>query len=437
MSERTAHLLIVEDDAILGGAITQRLKLEGFEVTWARSCAEAIAALKRRRPDFVLSDIVLPDGSGEELYRGAQPYLGDTPIMFATAFGEIDQAVRLVKAGADDYLTKPYDVDELVERIRARIATRTASPEEGVPEGFALSPATEAIAEQLRRVADTDLPVLLTGETGTGKEVAARYLHDVSQRASRPFVAVNCGATPKDLLESQFFGHERGAFTGAAQAHIGFFEEAGEGTLFLDEIGELDTRLQTALLRVLQDGRFRPVGARGDKSFKGRIVAATNADLERMRAGQRFRDDLYYRLSVIEIAIPPLRERRDEILPIAVKLLGDIAARRGAPPRALAADAREALLGHDWPGNIRELRNRLERASVLASGRSLTAGDIFPEAVLDAPRAETLADARERAERERIEKALALSGGRIGEAAKRLGISRTTLWKRRSRQGGD
>ncbi|WP_046862573.1 sigma-54-dependent transcriptional regulator [Microvirga massiliensis] len=435
MSERAATVLIVEDDTIFGGALAQRLKLEGFDVDWAQNCAEAISALKRQRPDFVLSDIVLPDGSGEDLYRRSQIYLGETPILFATAFGEIDQAVRLVKAGADDYLTKPYDVDDLVERIRARVAHRAERASGPGAVEFALSPTTEVIAEQLRRVADTDLPVLITGETGTGKEVAARYLHGSSPHSAGPFVAVNCGAIPRELLESQFFGHERGAFTGAAQAHVGYFEEARGGTLFLDEIGELDTRLQVALLRVLQDGRFRPIGSRKEHSFAGRIVAATNAELDRMRAERKFRDDLYYRLSVVEVRMPPLRERMDEVEPLAMRLLHEAAARRGRTAQKLSPEARAALLHHDWPGNVRELRNRLERASVLARADILEPGDIFPEMTLDELSAETLADVRRQAEAEQIERALALSQGRVGDAAKRLGISRTTLWKRRARRG--
>ncbi len=431
-----ARILLIEDDPILGGAIAQRLKLEGFDVVWAQSCAEALAALKRKRPGFVLSDIVLPDGSGEDLYRGAQPYLGDTPILFATAFGEIDQAVRLIKAGADDYLTKPYDIDDLVERIRQRIAGRDKPPNSGAID-FALSPATELVSEQLRRVARTDLPVLITGETGTGKEVAARYLHAVSARSAAPFVAVNCGAIPHDLLESQFFGHERGAFTGAMQAHIGFFEETGEGTLFLDEIGELDSQLQTALLRVLQDGFFRPVGSRKDRRFAGRIVAATNANLDKLRNEKRFRDDLYYRLSAIEITLPPLRERIAEIEPLAKQFLQEVSSRTKQPLRKVSEEAMSALMRYDWPGNIRELRNRLERASVFATGDSLEPSDIFPEITLDKLGPATLSAAKRQAEAEQIERALALSQGRVGEAAKRLGISRTTLWKRRAKREED
>lgn len=431
------HVLVVEDDAILGGALTQRLKLEDFEVTWAKDCDQALIAMRRCRPDFVLSDIVLPDGSGEDLYRRAQPWLGDTPILFATAFGEIDQAVRLVKAGADDYLTKPYDVDDVIERIRGRLRRPAAEVEENGVVDFALSPATERIAEQLRRVSNTDLPVLITGETGTGKEVAARYLHATSRRAQKPFVAVNCGAIPHELLESQFFGHERGAFTGASQSHVGFFEEASDGTLFLDEVGELDARLQIALLRVLEDGRFRPVGSRTDRSFQGRIIAATNADLEAMRSDKSFREDLYYRLSVIEIVLPPLRQRTAEIRPLADRLLTQAAHRHGMGVQTIAPEAFAVLLHHEWPGNVRELRNRIERASVLARGNVLETEDIFPERTLGTPESDSLAYARRQAESERIDRALIESDGKVGEAARRLGISRTTLWKRRASNKGE
>ncbi|MCW5652821.1 sigma-54 dependent transcriptional regulator [Hydrogenophaga sp.] len=422
-------ILLIEDDRVLGGAVSQRLRLEGFEVRWAETSAQAMAALRLRRPAFVLADIRLPDGSGEDLYRSAMPYLGDTPILFVTAFADIGQAVRLVRAGADDYLTKPYDMDAVVARIRA-LASEPAAATEGMPGGG--SAASEALARDLHRLAARDLPVLLRGETGVGKEVAARYMHAHSPRAAQPFVAVNCGAIARELMESQFFGHERGAFTGAVAAHAGYFEEAGEGTLFLDEIGELDARLQTALLRVLQDGVFRRLGGRTEQRFRGRLMAATNADLNERMASKAFREDLYYRLAVVELTIAPLRERREDIVPLAQRFLREAAARNGMPGLVLEEAALAALQGHAWPGNVRELRNRIERAVALVDGDGITPQDLFPEQRLDMPVApETLADAREQAELDQIDRALALSGGRVSEAARRLGISRTTLWKRR------
>jgi DNA-binding NtrC family response regulator len=438
MTDTTApiHLLLIEDDAVLGGALLQRLRLEGFAVEHASTCAQALAALRHQRPDFVLSDIRLPDGSGEALYRQALPYLGSTPIVFATAFADVGQAVRLMRAGADDYLTKPFDVDALVQRIRELVP---ATPGVAAPaQGFGLSGATLRLAADLERLATRDVPVLLRGETGVGKEVAARQLHERSARASEPFVAVNCGAVPHELMESQFFGHERGAFTGASAAHAGWFEEAAGGTLFLDEIGELDPRLQTALLRVLQDGRFRRVGGRQELAFRGRVVAATNADLAARMAERRFREDLYYRLAVVELHIPPLRERADEVLPLARAFVQQAAERQGLPACALDDGARAALLAHPWPGNVRELRNRVERAMALSEGEALGVADLFPERTLDEPALPTtLAGAREQAELAQIEHALELSGGRLAEAAQRLGISRTTLWKRRKKLLGD
>lgn len=413
----------------LGGAITQRLKLEGFEPIWAQDLRSPLAAMRRRSPAFVLCDIRLPDGSGEEFYRWAQSFLGLTPIAFATAYGEVEQAVRLVKAGADDYLTKPYDVDDLVGRIRARLRSSAESLQAEVTE--VPSGAMAVLGKQLERAAGSRLPVLMTGETGVGKEVAARRLHEASPWSAEPFVAVNCGAIPKDLLESQFFGHRRGAFTGAVEAHVGHFEEVGAGTLFLDEIGELDLRLQAALLRVLQDGRFRPVGATRDGEFRGRIVAATNADLNRMRRDGRFRDDLFFRLSVLTFAIPPLRERVNEILPLARRFL-DESKQQSAEAKQFAEEARLALVNHDWPGNVRELRNRIARAGVMVDGPLIGPADLFPEQRLaDLPKTD-LARARAAADAAVIEKALVQTGGNVGEAAKLLGVSRTTLWKRRS-----
>ena len=441
MTLPSLDVLLIEDDRVLGGALVQRLKLEGISVRWAETCTEAMTNLRNRRPDFVLADIRLPDGSGEDLYRQALPYLGRTPIVFATAFADIKQAVRLVRAGADDYLTKPYDVDALIDRLRTVEAdpagsSRRRGHEVLCAEPFGLSPATAAVAADLERVARTDLPVLLLGETGVGKEIAARMLHVRSLRAAKPFVAVNCGATPRDLMESLFFGHERGAFTGALSGHAGYFQEADEGTLFLDEIGELDARLQTALLRVLNDGVFRRLGGRQEILFKGRIVAATNAHLSALIAEKAFREDLYYRLAVVEIRLPPLRARRGEIIALAKRFASEAAQRVQRPAPAIDDSAGAALMAHDWAGNIRELRNRMERAVALSDSETITSADLFPEQRLDQMEPETLAGARERAELDQIDRAMALSGGRVSDAAKHLGISRTTLWKRRKKQEG-
>lgn len=434
MTNRSAvpRVLLIEDDPILSGALLQRLRLEGFAVDHAPSCAEALQALRRVRPDFVLSDIRLPDGSGETLYRQIMPYLGQASIVFATAFADVKQAVRLMRAGADDYLIKPFDVDELVRHIRTLVHAEGELPKD--EKRFGLSPATLQLEADLHRLSIRDVPVLLTGETGVGKEVAARILHDCSPRANEPFVAVNCGGVPRDLMESQFFGHERGAFTGAHSAHVGFFEETGKGTLFLDEIGDLELQLQASLLRVLQDGFYRRLGARQDKRFEGRIVAATNADLTSSITARKFREDLYFRLAVVEVRIPPLRQRRDEIMPLAQSFLAHAAKRQDLPVPEIKPDVRAVMLAHDWPGNVRELRNRVERAVALSDEGHLVVSDLFPERVLDeSVPASTLADVRAQVELAQIERALELSGGKVAEAAAQLGISRTTLWKRRKR----
>lgn len=430
------EILIIEDDQVLGGAVSQRLRLEGFVVTWVQSCAEAMRSIRAARPDFVLADIRLPDGSGEDLYRQALPFLAQTPIVFATAFADVSQAVRLVRAGADDYLIKPYDVDVLVMRLRESLAAETeqTTPTRTSTFVFGYSEATAPLARDMAKVAQRDLPVFLRGETGVGKEIAARAIHAASPRSAKPFVAVNCGAIARELMESQFFGHEKGAFTGATSNHIGYFEEAAEGTLFLDEVGELDGRLQIALLRVLQDGQFRRLGARQDHQFQGRIIAATNADLAARIAEGSFREDLYYRLAVVELTIPPLRQRPAEIQALAHHCLRDAAQRNGLGELQFTDTALAALQAHAWPGNARELRNRVERAVALSDTLLLDACDLFPEQRLTVSEANTLADVREQAELDEIERVLTLSGGKISEAAKRLGVSRTTLWKRRKKK---
>lgn len=435
MTDDGHHVLLIEDDPVMGGSLVQRLRLEGFDVHWSRTASDGLSTLKRRKPDAVISDIKLPDRSGEDLFTEALGLLGRTPIVFVTAFVDLPQAVRLVQAGADDYLQKPFSTDKLVARLRqlierARVkrlpGTQLREPEE-------LSPTLASLGETLRRVADIDAPVLITGETGVGKEIAARYLRDASARKDASFVAVNCAAIPRELIESAMFGHEKGAFTGAHARHIGYFEEAGEGTLFLDEIGDLHPQLQAALLRTIQERRFRRVGGTADLVFHGRIVSATNADLRERIAAKQFREDLYYRLAVVEVHIPPLRERVNEIRPLAETFLKEACSRFARPPLELSTEAVEALLRHPWPGNVRELKNRVERAAALSEGGTVTQLMLFPDqTLLRQPSSEdhSLSGARSEAERREIEVVLAHSEGRIGEAARKLGVSRTTLWKR-------
>jgi len=427
-----AKLLLVEDDEILGGAVIQRFRLEGFEVTWAKSCATALACMKKEQHDFVLADIRLPDGSGEDLYRQALVYLGETPIVFATAFGEVDQAVRLVRAGADDYLTKPFDMEALVKYIRKRV-TAVGHVERFKP--FLGAIFAKALAEDMKRLAAADLPLLIRGETGVGKEIMARHLHRMSPRAAKPFIAVNCGALSPSDIERSLFGYVRGAFPGAIGDYAGLLGEANGGVLFLDEIAELAPAWQVALLRVLESGTYRPQGAQRDVTFRGRIAAATKADLRLRVAEHKFREDLFYRLAVVEMTVPPLRERRDEIPELARFFLDEAMERFDKSGMMFLPIAEASLLSHEWPGNMRELRNRIERAVVLSDKAVIEPRDLFPEQILDEKPPQDLKATRLDAERKKIEQALLETQGRLGEAAKKLGVSRTTLWKKLKQTG--
>jgi DNA-binding NtrC family response regulator len=434
-----ARVLVIEDDDVLGPSLMHRLRLEGFAPSLATRAREALAMIERERFAAVVSDVRLPDGDGEALYRRAMAHLGDTPILFITAFGDIGQAVRLVKAGASDYLTKPFDTGVLVEKLAALVHRRPTGPARSGDDAPVIrSEALRRLDRQLERVAATAAPVLIGGESGAGKEIAARRLHAFSGRA--PFVAVNCAAIPAELAESTLFGHEKGAFTGAVARHVGYFEEAGAGTLFLDEIGELPLPLQAKLLRVLQERSFRRVGGAADLPFQARLVTASNVDLRARVAERSFREDLLFRIAVVELAVPPLRERPEDILGLFHAFVPRIASEYGVSPPTIAADVEPALLAHPWPGNARELRNRVARALALAEGGGIAAGDLFPERDLDADgdagtEMATLEAARDDAERQAIAAALRSAGGRIGAAAAALGISRVTLWSKMKRLG--
>ena len=421
---------LIEDDPVMGQSIVDWLGVEGYEVRWFRSGAEAIRGLSRTRPDLILCDIRLPDMTGEAIHDAVTASNGGAPTIFITGHGDVAQAVRLMRAGASDYITKPFDIEALLRRIEELLAPRWAASD-----GFTLgdAPAIRQVERILRRVATIDSTVLLTGPSGSGKEVAARFLHAEGAAAALPFVALNCAAIPADLLESEIFGHERGAFTGAAQRHAGLAERAGAGTLFLDEIAELPSALQAKLLRLLQERSFRRVGGDRDLFLRARVLAATNADLAaRLRDG-RFREDLFFRLSVISIAMPPLRERREDVLPLARRFLGEFGQRFGSLPRGFSTLAEETLARHDFPGNIRELRNRVERAVALAEAEWIGPGDLFPERAPQghravAPPSASLSAARDEAERRVILEALSATGGDVAQAAQRLAVSRSTLF---------
>ncbi len=437
LSPNARRIAILEDDPIMGESIVQRLTLEGFDAVWWHTGKEALEALRKRRPDLMICDIKLPDMSGEEVFRDALPDLNASPILFITAYGEIDQAVRLIRAGADDYITKPFHMEDFLSRIE-HLLERKATAEGGPPGTLGASKAMRRVEALLRRVADIDSTLLLTGESGVGKEVAARFVHQISRRAPRPFVAVNCAAVPAALLESELFGHERGAFTGAHVRHEGYAERARDGILFLDEICELPPPVQAKLLRLVQERVFLRLGGEKPIQFAARLVCSTNAELDRLVRAGEFRQDLYYRINVIPVHIGPLRERADDILPLLQKYVAYFALAMHSEVRGLTTGAESAALGHDWPGNVRELRNRAERAVALAAGPWLAAADLFPvRHHHDGPSQEipSLAAARQEAERRHIMAALERTAGQVGKAAEILAVSRTTLWEKMRKLG--
>jgi DNA-binding NtrC family response regulator len=433
----SAIVAVIEDDPIMGESITQRLALEGYRCNWWRTGRDALAGLRETdAPAAIICDIRLPDTNGEELFQQILPAIAATPIVFMTAFGDIEQAVRLVRAGADDYLTKPFAIDALLQKLSSLLSKEAAGAGSGGVLGA--SEAMQRLEGLLRRISDIGSSVLLTGESGAGKEVAAKFLHDISKRRDAPFIAVNCAAIPADLMDSELFGHEKGSFTSAHMLHLGFAERAGNGTLFLDEIAELPVGLQAKLLRLMQERRFLRVGGERQIGFSARLVCATNADLNSRIEQGSFRKDLYYRLNVIEVKLPPLRERVADILPLLRKFLAEFADQFSRPVKGITPRAEHAVLVHRWPGNVRELRNRAERAAALAESAWLDADDLFPEIPLQHREPEfivSLADARAEAERRQIISALSDAGGKLGAAAKRLRISRTTLWEKMKRLG--
>jgi DNA-binding NtrC family response regulator len=433
MSHEPRVIGLVEDDPIMGESLVQRLALEGITVKWWQRGDEAAEALARERFQAVICDIRLPDINGAALFRQTVNRREAPPFLFITGYADIDQAVELMRSGAADYVTKPFVMDDFLARLNELMPKQDKSSCI-----LGVSDSMQALERLLRRLAQVRSTVLVTGETGAGKEVAARFLHAESGAAAKPFVAVNCAAIPPELMESELFGHERGAFTGAAQRHLGYAERAGDGTLFLDEIGELRPDLQAKLLRLLEERTFVRVGGEHVLSFKARLIAATNADLAKQVASGRFREDLYYRINVVSVRIPPLRERPDDIRWLMERMFSEMSARIGSSLRGVGSLAEDAALAHPWPGNIRELRNRMERAVTLGLGPWLMPYDLFPEreqSIAAGDRIASLEDTRVEAERRHIQRALSLSGGEISTAARALGIGRTTLWEKMRRLG--
>jgi DNA-binding NtrC family response regulator len=419
------RIAIIEDDLVVGGTLAHRLELEGYTPLWWCTGQEALEGLRTQRPDLVVCDILLPDMSGKDVFLRALPQLGGRPFLFVTAHAQVEDAVYLMKAGAVDYLEKPYALPDLLDRIARLIKLQPRADGD-----LGTSEAMRQVELLLRRVADIDSSLLITGESGVGKEVAAKFVHQISMRAEEPFVAVNCGAIPSELIESQLFGHEKGAFTSAQARHHGYVERARNGILFLDEVGELPMLMQVKLLRLIQERAFTRVGGETAIKTGARIVCATNTDLEAAVAEGRFRRDLYYRINVIPAVIPPLRNRSDDILPLAQCFMREFSEKFDRDIQGFTPAAAQALLNQPWPGNVRELRNCIERAVALSQAPRIGIEALFPSeaAETDGAPLATLAEVRDRAERRHIRAVLADVDNRVDEAAKRLGVSRSTLF---------
>ena len=443
-----ASILVVEDDQQMRDLLREALEDDGYAVEAVGGGRAGIERVRAGGVDLVISDVKMPDLDGLDMLREIKAVTPSPHVITITAFGSIDTAIRAVKLGAFDYITKPFEIDQLILSVEKALAERALRTEVArlraeVQRSYrwgdmvGKSPVMRSLFEMIRRLSASDVSVLVTGESGTGKELVAKSLHFNSLRKGRPFVPLNCATIPDTLLDSELFGHKRGAFTDARADRAGLFVEADGGTLFLDEIAELSPSLQAKLLRAIQEGEIRPLGASRAERVDVRVIAATNKDLEsRLKTGA-FREDLYYRLNVVHIHLPPLRERADDLLALSDHFLSAAAARSGKEVRGLHESAKKALLAHPWPGNVRELENTIERAVALCEGGIIRLEDL-PSAVRERRPGEpdTLQTALARGltlaelEREYIQRVLTAEGGNKTRAAQRLGLDRKTLYRK-------
>ncbi len=446
------RVLLVEDDDIMRLSLADSLKMEGIEVVAAGTVAEARRFLSQGHADMVITDIRLPDGSGRDFFHEVSAALPGVPVMLMTAFGSVPDAVELVKAGAIDYLTKPFRLDGFVAAVRRILGNvsearlRLKLNEDGMENPFqpgkgllGTSAAMRGVERLVARIAPLDSSVLITGESGVGKEVVSNMIHHNSKRRAKPFVKVNCAAIPANLVESELFGHEKGAFTGADKRRQGRFEQADGGTIFLDEIAEIPPETQVKLLRVLQEREIVRLGGSESIPLDVRILAATQVDLQAAIAAERFRSDLFWRLNVIRVDIPPLRERPEDVLFLARRFIHDYAESMSKRISGLSAEAEIRLKQWPFPGNVRELKNMIERAVALCDGSRLEVHDLFSSVLQRekpvGPENISLKTAVEEAERDIIRSTLDRCQGAVGQAADLLGISRKSLWEKMRRYG--
>ena len=444
----SGRVLIVDDDQSMCEMLVAGLHRRGFESQSSTSGEEAFSLVKEQPFDIVLTDLNMPGLNGIDLCERIVANRSDVPVVVITAFGSLDTAIAAIRAGAYDFVTKPVEMDmlaltlgravkhrELQEQVK--VLSDAAGKSERLGQLIGESPTMQALYDEMRRLAETDVTVLITGESGTGKELVANALHRRSHRRLRPFLAINCSALPETLLESEFFGHKRGAFTDAHSDRAGLCVQADCGTLFLDEIGDLPLALQPKLLRALEERLVRPVGADKEISFDVRLIAATNRDLERAIEQDRFREDLFFRINVVQLEVPPLRSRGTDVLLLAQNFLEQSAARFDKPVVGLSKAVGEKLLNYDWPGNVRELRNAIERATALTRYDRLAVEDL-PEKIRSYRTSRLVLggdNPQELGPMEDVEKRYVLHvlksvGGNRSRAARILGFDRKTLYRK-------
>jgi DNA-binding NtrC family response regulator len=446
-----AKVLIVDDDTSMCELLAEGLGQQGYEARWKASPHEALAEIEQRNFDVVLTDINMRDMNGLELCQRATEAHPELPVIVITAFGSMETAVQAIRAGAYDFITKPFDIDVVaiaIERaVKHGVLTREVQRlQRAVDESrrfdelLGASPAMKEVYDLLERVAESESTVLVSGESGTGKELVARALHRRSKRTTGPFVAINCAAMPEALLEAELFGHSKGAFTDAKSVRVGLFQQADGGTLLLDEVGDMPLGLQPKILRALEERRVRPVGATSEVPFDVRLIAATHHDLESAVDEGRFRADLFYRLNVIQVAMPPLRDRPGDVVRLAQRFVDELAERLGKPVTGMSVAVAERLSAYAWPGNVRELRNCIERAVALTRFAELTVDDL-PErvrayqpshVVVASDQASDLVTLEE-VERRYIGRVLEAVQGNKTLAAKVLGLDRATLYRKLER----
>ncbi len=451
MASRTkgAAILVADDEAAIRDALRLVLEHEGYRVLEAPDGEQAVRLVETAHPDAVLLDIRMPRMSGLEALARLHILTPELPVLMISGHGTIETAVEALRAGAQDFLEKPLEREVVLRRIetvleRARLHEEAVSRRHDDEQRFRLvgeSGTMNRLRDLIRRAGPTQATVLITGESGTGKELVARAIHDASARVEGPFIKVNCAAVPDELIESELFGHEKGAFTGAAARQRGRFARAHGGTIFLDEIGDMSLRTQAKVLRALQDGEIEPLGAGGPVRVDVRVIAATNKDLREAITAAQFREDLYYRLSRLPIQVPPLRERREDIPALVEHFTALIGRENNMRPRRFAPSAIDGLRARDWPGNVRELRNTLERALILAPADPVEAADLpdaEPAGVRPGPDwldAATLRDFKERSEKEYLRRQLELHGWNVTRTAQAIGTPRSNLYKRLEHHG--